>query len=283
MVDTVTKVDYVDEFVAVFERRHSLLRSTTTQATNINGLTAQFNVAGSTGEAVTRGANGLIPYAPSNQTAVSVTLNEWHAAESKTTFNVYTGQSDQRRIMYMNCMAKINRRDDLDIITALTAATQRVSATAAVADFDMVTKAKGILGAGSVPMDGRVFGLISPAFLAYLEQNTEFSSKDYIDSSVLPNSQMSWSDQPQVYRWMGVNWIVHPGLPGAGTASETNFLYHMNAIGHASIMTPNQTAIGFNDEQDYSYCRASGFSNAKLLQNTGVVKMLHDGSAVVAV
>lgn len=283
MVDTVTKTAYVEEFVAAFEQRVSLLRSTCSPAININGLTAQFNVAGSSGEAVTRGSNGQIPYAPSSQTAVSVTLNEWHAAESKTSFNVYTGQSDQRRIMYMNCLAKINRRDDQDIITALTAATQRVSATAAVADFDMVTKAKGILGAGKVPMDGRVFGLISPAFLAYMEQNTEFSSKDYIDSSVLTNSQMSWSDQPQVYKWMGVNWIVHPGLPGAQTASETCFMYHMSAVGHASIMTPDQTAIGYNDEQDYSYCRVSGFSNAKLLQNTGVVKMLHNGSAVVAV
>jgi hypothetical protein len=41
------------------------------------------------------------------------------------------------------------------------------------------------------------------------------------------------------------------------------------------------TAIGYDEEQDYSFAGASGYFGSKLLQNSGVVQMVHDGSACV--
>ena len=40
------------------------------------------------------------------------------------------------------------------------------------------------------------------------------------------------------------------------------------------------TAVGYDDEQDYSYARTSSFTGAKLLQQTGIVQVLHDASGI---
>jgi hemin uptake protein HemP len=37
--------------------------------------------------------------------------------------------------------------------------------------------------------------------------------------------------------------------------------------------------VGYDEEQDYSWARASAFMGSKLLQNSGVVVITHDGSA----
>jgi hypothetical protein len=42
------------------------------------------------------------------------------------------------------------------------------------------------------------------------------------------------------------------------------------------------TNIGYDGEQAYSWCRVSAHMGSKLLQNSGVVQMLHDGSAFAA-
>ena len=39
-------------------------------------------------------------------------------------------------------------------------------------------------------------------------------------------------------------------------------------------------AIGYDDEQDYSYARASSFTGSVMLQQPGVVQFLHDATAI---
>ena len=81
------------------------------------------------------------------------------------------------------------------------------------------------------------------------------------------------------YRWRNCLIVEHPNLPGKGTSSEKSFLYHKTAIGFAIDSGGIQSPVGYDQEQDYSYARASAFMNALLLQNTGVVVITHDGSA----
>ena len=81
------------------------------------------------------------------------------------------------------------------------------------------------------------------------------------------------------YRWRNCLIIEHPGLPGKGTSSEISFLYHKTAIGHAIDTAGIQSPVGYDDEQDYSYARCTAYMGAKLLQNSGVVVVTHDGSA----
>jgi hypothetical protein len=84
------------------------------------------------------------------------------------------------------------------------------------------------------------------------------------------------------YRWAGVNFIVHPNLPGKGTSAEKCYLYHKSAIGHAVNTAGIQSPVGYDEEQDYSWARCSVYMGSKLLQNAGVFVMNHNGSAFAA-
>ena len=282
MADYAFQVQYRDEFVASFEQNQSLLRDSTTTEAVIKGNQATFLVAGSGGaEAVTRGINGMIPARGDDLNQKTATLVEWHDLVRKTNFNVFASQGNQRAIMQKTTMGVINRKIDQDIITTLATATQDTGA-AQTASLNMVTRSKVILGNNEVPFDGGIWGLITPAFEGYISQLPEFSSADYVTRKPMETGDPSWKDMPGFYVWKGIKWIVHPNLPGVGTSAEKCFLYHRNAIGHAANKEGLQTPVGYNEEQGYSWARASMDMGAVLLQNSGVIVMNHDGSAFVA-
>lgn len=66
------------------------------------------------------------------------------------------------------------------------------------------------------------------------------------------------------------------------TNTESAYFYHRAAIGHAADTAGLNTAVGYEEEQDYSFARASLFHGAKLLQNSGVVKVTVDSSSFAA-
>jgi hypothetical protein len=254
----------------------SWLRSTTVTEAVIKGNTATFLLAGSGGAtAVTRGLNGLIPARADEMTQASATLTEWHDLVRKTRFNVFQSQGDQRRLMQETTRKVLNRRIDADIITQLDTATNNTGA-AQTASLALVMHALTLLGNAEVPTEeeDRMWGVVTPAFMAYLMQIPAFTSADYVEVKPMAGPAR------RVRRWAGVNWIKHPNLTGVGTASEKCYLYHQDSVGSAFDTGEGlNTAIGYNEEQDYSYARATSFTGAKLLQQTGIVQIVHDGSA----
>ena len=124
--------------------------------------------------------------------------------------------------------------------------------------------------------------LITPAFLGYLKQTEEFSSAEYVKTMPLDGNAPNWRDQPTMYRWDNMAVIVHPNLPGVGTAAEKCFLYHRDAIGHAADVAGMDSEVGYDAEDAYSFARTSMNMGAKLLQNSGVFVFNHDGSAFAA-
>lgn len=276
MADTAFQIQYRQEFIAGFEQRDSLVRKTVTTEAVIKGNQATFLVADSgDAEAVTRGINGLIPARADNLNQYTATLAEWHDLVRRTRFNVFASQGDGRRIMQMTTMGVINRKSDQDIITELQNATQDTG-TAMTASLSLAMYAKTILGNNEVPMDGQISSLITPAFEAYLMQTKEFASADYVNMKPFEQTGLT------MFRWAGVNWIVHPNLPGKGTSAEKCFMYHKSAIGHGLDSEQMSTAVGYDEEQDYSYARCSMFMGSKILQNSGIVVINHDGSAFAA-
>lgn len=275
MADSAFQTQYRAEFIAAFEQNQSLVRNTVSTEVEIKGNQAVFLVAGSgNATAVTRGLNGLIPARADNLTQNTATLVEWHDLVRKTGFNVFASQGDQRRIMQETSMAVVNRKLDQDIITALNTATQDTGA-ATTASLSMVMYAQTILGNNAIPLDGNISALITPAFNAYLMQTKEFASADYVDNK-------PFSGALTMYRWAGINFIVHPNLPGAGTSAEKCFIYHKNAIGNAINSGGITTAVGMDEEQDYSYARTTMYTGSTVLQNSGIAIMNHDGSAFAA-
>ncbi|TGV15824.1 hypothetical protein EN816_00810 [Mesorhizobium sp. M8A.F.Ca.ET.173.01.1.1] len=272
-------IQYRKEFVGAFEQRVSLLKAMTTKEAVISGNQATFLVSGSgTDTAVTRGTNGQIPYGNPTNNQNTATLVEKHAPYELTGFNIFASQGDQKRVMQNASMAVINRDIDLTLLAELANATQDYPSTAQTASLQMVAGAQAILGNADIPVEdeNNMFAIISPAFRGYLIQTTEFASGDYVD--VKPLGQAA----RRFFRWMGINWAVSSRVTGLGTAAEICYLFHRDAIGYAVNVGEEKIAIGYDEKQDTSWSRASVFHGAKILQNTGIVKWTHDGSAFVA-
>lgn len=269
---------YREEYIALFEQRYSMLKAGCVRETMIRGQTATFLVAGSGNEvAVSRGSNGQIPYKTTSNTQVTCQLIERHAPFELTGFDVFANQGDQRQILMMSSQDVMNRDIDQKIIDQLDTATQTTGA-AVKANLDLVAKAKTILGNNKVDttMADKMFAAISPAFEAYLHQTTEFSNGDYVDVKV-------FSGPPKrMWRWYGVNWIVHQGLTGLGSAAEKCYMWHQDAMGHAANTADMLVDADYDRKQQVSWTNATCYHNATILQNTGIVQMLHDGSAYVA-
>lgn len=275
MSDTAFQTMYRDEFIAGFEERQSALRSACVTQAQVKGNTAVFLVADSGGASgVTRGANGLLPYRADNLTQNTATLAEWHDPVRKTGFNVFASQGDQRRIMQETSMGTINRRIDLDIIAQLDTATVDTGAPA-TASVSMVAKSLAALGNAYVPVEEEenMFGLVTPAFWSYMMQFPEMSKGSYVEVKLF-NGAIK-----KMWRWFGINWIRSSLLSNLATGNELCYLFHRNAIGNAIDTRGLQTDVGYNGEHDFSYARTTVYVGSKLLQNTGIVQMRHDGSA----
>ena len=278
MADTAFQTIYLQEWIAALEERETWLRQTVQTEANINGNQAVFLVAGSgASTATTRGANGLIPARPDDLTQNTATLQEWHDLVRKTGFTIDLGQSDQRQVMQKTSMGVLNRKIDSDIISILDTATVNMGA-AQHANVELVMKALTILGNNFVKVEDEdnMWGLVTNSFWAKMMQTSEFSSGDYVE-------QKTFSGRARrVWRWAGVNWIRHPNLTGVGTDSEKCYIYHKDSIGHAMDKARVRSVVGYDDEQDYHYCRTTGFFGSVMLLNNAVVQLLHDGSDYVS-
>jgi hypothetical protein len=277
MAETAFQALYDAELIAGYERNQSVLRKTCTTRGLVKGNTFVFDIVDSgSASAVTRGVNGEIPGRANNQTQVTLQMAEWHDRAEMTGFNIFSSQGDQRAALQRTSMGVINRKVDDLIIAELATGTQDISASAVTLSVDAIMHSLVILGNANVPLGNDITGLISPAGWGYLMQQKEITSKDFVDTSMLVNA-------PLMFKWAGVQWVVHSGLPGNGTAAETLFVYHKSAIGSGMNTAGIQSPVGYDDKHDMSWARTSFYGGAKLLQNSGVVLIPHDGSAFAAV
>ena len=273
----VTVTQYREETVAEFEEGMSWLRGCCVNEAVIKGNQATFLVAGSgSASAVSRGVNGLIPAREDSNTQNTATLTEWHDLVRKSRFNIFQSQGDQRALMQATTRKVLNRRIDQDIIDAMDTATNNMGAATTFSLAEVAT-AITTLGENEVPVEeeDKMFAVATPAVRGYIMQLATASSIDYVDMKFLtgPNKR--------IMRWAGFNWIFHPNLTGVGTAAENCYFFHQDAIGSAFDAGEGlNVAIGYDDEQDYSYARASSFTGAAMLQQSGIVQMLHNASAI---
>jgi len=275
MAETAPQTMYRQEFIAGFEKRQALSRRTVITESEINGASAVFLVADSgNATAVTRGLDGDIPTRPDNLNQYTATLQEWHDVAERTKFNIYTSQGNGAAIMQKTTRSVINRKIDEDIRTELATATATWGAAAA-ATLTLVTIAKTKLANAFADEDAEVFAWITPAFYGYLMGLDEFTNADYVTKPGFEGV-----GKGKAFNWYDVDWIVDAGLDGAGSASATCFMYSRNAIGHACDMENLDVAIGYDDKNAKSWARCSTMMGSALLQDAGVVKMLHNDSAL---
>ena len=265
------------ETVAAFRQERSLLSLTATKEFMTKGLTATFLVAGNTTNdiAVTRGQNGDIPYGSPSNTQVSATLVEYHVPEALTGFDIFASQGEQTVEMRRDVVAGINRKMDLVILAELANATQDL-ASGGTLDISTIAIAKAKLGQNHVPTEevDNMFGILSPGAYGYLEQTAEFTSGDYVEMKPYNGPVRKF------FRWAGVNWITSSLVDGLGTSAEYLYIFHRRALGFAVNAGEEMIDADFNREQQRSWALASVYMAAKILQNTGIIKITHDSSAI---
>ena len=280
MATNAPQIAFRQEIINGFDKTQSLLRDTVITEFLNKGGSAVFAVADTVGEtAVTRGLNGLIPSDPLNLTQNTATLAEWHKKVVVNDFNIFESQGDLNKPMQVQTMAAINRKIDTDIVAQLATATNNTGA-AVTGSVALISKAKVKLGNNYVPNDGNLTLLATPALIAYLQRAPEFASADYVAGRPFVDAKPAFGDMRMMYKWNGMNIIEDPSLPGAGTSAEQCFLYHKNAIGHAIDTKGIQSFIGYNEEDAYSFSRSSVNLGSKKLQDSGMVLINHDGSAL---
>lgn len=273
MADVAYQSMYQDSFISGFEQRQSLLRGTVATEGLVKGHDFTWLIAKASRSAVGRGSNGLIPASTDDLTQVTATMKERHDLVQKTQFNIFSGQSDQKRIMQETSMKVINREIDDEIIDALETGTQDISGS--IFTKGVVNNALTVLFNNEVDNDGAIYGVLTPAQWAYLTDNSKFTSADYVNTKPIATG-------PSMLKFMNVTWMMHPRLPGVGTASAKNFIYHRDALGHAVDVKGIQARVGYDEEQDYSWSRTSIYHVAKVLQNDGIVVMTLDDSVLSA-
>lgn len=272
------KIQYRQQMVDQFEQKVSIFRTMATKESVTNGLQATFLIAGSGSDtAVTRGDNGQIPYGNPTNSQVTATLVEKHAPYELTNFNIFASQGDQKAVMRQASMNVINRDIDLTCLAELANATQDAGSAAKASDA-LVERAITILGNADVPVEeeDNLFAVISPAFRAYLRQTTSFAKGSYVDVKPLVGPIR------KMWRWAGLNWAVSSRVTGLGTAAELCYIFHRAAFGYAVNLGEDSVEIGYDAKQHASWSRATVFHAAKILQNSGIVKITHDGSEYVA-
>lgn len=276
MADTAAQTVYRTEYVAGYEQKKNLLRATVTTEAEIKGASAVILVSDSGGDVPsTRGLNGLVTAQDDNLTQTTVTLVEWNDLRKATNFNIFTSQGNRKKIMQDNSLAVMHRKIDLDILTALATCTQTTGA-AKKASLDVFMHALAILG-NAVATDGQVSCVISPGAHAYLMQTTEFGSADFVDRKKFTGGILA------AYNWAGIDFIVHPSIVGKGTASEKLYMYNKSSVAHICDKESITAEAGYMAEQGYSWARTQAFMASKIIQNAGIVQILHDGSAYASV
>lgn len=268
---------YGNEFKQTYQQTQSWLRGTVATEGTVKGDKFVFNLSGVVQKAVKRGSNGLIPYGSDSQSTKTVTLEEYYGQPlRKNNFNILASSAPQREQMQKDGVKSINQTTDEIILTALATTTNAYNSGAAVTmNIGHMMDWTSDLWAARVPDDGDVYGLLTPKAWARAMTIEQFSSGDYVSDKPFMNIT-------QWRRWNGIKWARHTDLPGVGTASASCFIYHREAAGHGLNDGDFKTAIGYNEEHDYtwSYCRS--YQGSILLQNGGVHVLKHNDTTAIA-
>lgn len=274
-IDVAFTKEYESEVHLAYQRQGSKLRNTVRRGQTTAGKDATFQKIGK-GVAGTKTRHGLVPVMNLEHTNVVCPRTDRYAGEWVDKLDELKINIDERQAIASSQAWALGRATDQDIITALDAAsnstTITVSSEAAVRNS--ILEAVEELMERDVPMDGRVFGVISPRIWAQFMTFDAFSSADYT------GADLPYKAGPGTMRtWLDIHWINHTGLPLA-TTTRTGFLYHSSAIGHG-IQADVSMDITWHGDRAAHFFSAMMSMGAILIDNDGVEELSMDESTAL--
>lgn len=273
-------IKYRREFIGAFNTSVTFLKDRATPESMDMGRSAVFDITAVGGRMQTRSIDGRIPRTTVSDTQVTCTLAEHVKKFEVTDFEAFTSQSDERAKMNHRIMETVNQELDYNILTELANASTSFSATAAPITLDVATRVIATLAANQVPINPNdVTFVVSPFLEAKLQNIQGYASQDYVSAKPLETGGNQFQNQVMMKRWLNVSWIVHPNLPNVNTSSCACYIWHRRALGVAAPSSQIRYSAGYDDQDHYHFASATLKAGTKILQQTGILKFLHNDVA----
>lgn len=271
-IDNVFIKQFEAEVHLAFQQTGTKLRSTVRTKNDVKGSSTTFQKIGK-GLATTKARHGLVPVMNLDHTPVECVLSDFYAGDWIDQLDELKINIDERRVVASAGAYALGRKSDELIINELNTATNTVEMNDKGLTKSKIFEALEFLNTNDVPDDGQRFGVVGVHQWNELLNLEEFSSADYVGDSypLLKNTESK--------KWMGINWILHNSLP-VEDAGRSCFIYHKNAIGHASGCDV-KTDITWHGERAANFISNCMSQGAKLIDNSGIVKIICDDNATI--
>lgn len=249
-----------------YQQNGSKLKNTVRYKNNVQGSSTVFQKVGK-GVASGKARHGLVPVMSLDHTPVECELQDYYAGDWVDALDELKISIDERRVIANSGAYALGRKTDELIIEALNKASSDndIGAYTSVMSKASLLAAFAKLNSNDVPDDGQRFGLVGPLQWNALLNIAEFSNSDYAGDN------MPFLKGTESRKWLGINWIMHTGLPLSGTNRDC-FIFHKTAVGHASGQDV-KTDITWHGDHAAHFVNNMMSQGACLIDESGVVRI----------
>lgn len=258
------------EVHTAYQQQGSKLKKTVRFKDGITGASTTFQVIGAQSANQKTGRNEQLTPSSVTHEPVECVLSDWYAGQWVDKLDELKVGHDERKVLATAGAYALGRKTDELIIGALSAATQEVGDATQALTKERILKAFQMLNTNNVPDDGERYALVGPAQWNQLLNLEEFSNANYV------GEEHPFIAGSESRKWMGINWIMHTGLPASEAEAEdttTCFIYHKSAVGLAAGQEI-VTDITWHGDYAAHYVNNMMSQGACLIDNQGVVKMV---------
>jgi hypothetical protein len=269
---------FVKQFEAevhlAYQQMGTKLRSTVRSKNKVVGYKTVFQKIGKA-SAASKARHGMVPVMNLVHSNVECELFDYYAGDWVDALDELKVNIDERRTIASAGAYALGRKTDELIINALSGATLEVGDYTSGLTKNVIMSALEKLNKNDVPDDGQRFAAVGVHQWSELLNIEEFSSADYVGDNypLLAGTENR--------KWMGVVWIMHNDLPLASTDDRDCFIYHKNAIGHASGADV-KTDITWHGDRASFFVSNMMSQGASLIDESGIVKIKVDDDATIA-
>ena len=263
---------YEREVHEAFQRQGSFMLQTVRKKDNVKGATTTFQKIGK-GTATTKARHGLITPMNQSHTAVTCTLADFYAGDYVDKLDEAKINHDERLVIANGGAWALGRKADDQLITAADGTSNYVGDYSTGITRALFLQAVEALDNNDVPNDGQRYGWLSPRQWAIAMTINEFASSDFVTDRPFLKGKSGRT-------WLGINWMVHTGLPGKGTTQAVNLVWHRNALGYGSGMGITAD-IWWNGERAAHFVDHMMSGGACLIDTEGVVEVRVNDTATI--
>ena len=267
-------------FVQLFDREvkqayqaKAELVGATRMRRNVEGEAVKFPKVGK-GSATLRVPQTDVTPLNVNFSQVSVTLQDWNAAEYSDIFMQQKVNFDEKNELVQVLANAIGRRQDQLILDALAASGTSLTVSNDIGGTDTnlnvakLREAKKLMDKNNVPPQDRHM-IIHANSLASLLSETSVTSSDFNTVKALVNGEI---DTYLGFKFHTLGDRSEGGLAIDGSLDRTLFAFHKQAVGYAEGLAP-RTEINYVPEKTSHLVNTILSANAVAIDDEGIVQL----------